>query len=99
VERHDASDHHLPALARIRGDASLHRLRHLFQHDQERRKQVDGESNRGAGRIVQTANAITDRNEFDAFVKAVEPAMEKMKPGMKKAVEASIATKQAELFA
>lgn len=48
---------------------------------------------------MQTANAITDRNEFDAFVKAVEPAMEKMKPGMKKAVEASIATKQAELFA
>jgi len=51
------------------------------------------------GRIVQTANAITDRNEFDAFVKAVEPSLEKMKPAMKKAVEASIATKQAELFA
>ena len=51
------------------------------------------------GRIVQTANAITDRNEFDAFTKAIEPALAKMKPGMRKAVEASIAERQAALFA
>jgi hypothetical protein len=51
------------------------------------------------GRIVQTANAITDRNEFDAFVKVIEPALEKMKPGMRKAVEASLSERQAALFA
>jgi hypothetical protein len=51
------------------------------------------------GRIVQTANAITDRNEFDAFTKAIEPALGRMKPGMRKAVEASIAERQAALFA
>lgn len=51
------------------------------------------------GRIVQTANAITDRNEFDVFLKAIQPALDKMKPGMKKAVEASLATRTEELFA
>lgn len=51
------------------------------------------------GRIVQTANTITDRNEFDVFVKVVEPFLEKMKPAMKKAVEASLAERQAALFA
>jgi hypothetical protein len=51
------------------------------------------------GRIVQTANAITDRNEFDAFTKAIEPALGRMKPGMRKAVEASLSERQAALFA
>jgi len=51
------------------------------------------------GRIVQTVNSITDRNEFDAFMKAIESALEKMKPAMRKAVEASLAERQAALFA
>lgn len=50
-------------------------------------------------KIVATANTITDRNEFDTFTKAIEPALGRMKPGMRKAVEASIAERQAALFA
>lgn len=50
------------------------------------------------GRIVQTANAIADRDEFDVFVKVIQPALERMKPGMRKAVEASVAERQAALF-
>lgn len=50
------------------------------------------------GKIVATANAITDRTEFDVFVKAIEPALEKMRATMRKATEASIDERRAALF-
>jgi hypothetical protein len=52
-----------------------------------------------AGSIVQTVNAIKGRDEFDAFKAFVEPILqEKVKPGMRKAVENVISEKQAELY-
>ncbi|MFA6509978.1 MAG: hypothetical protein WCV62_05935 [Candidatus Peribacteraceae bacterium] len=52
-----------------------------------------------AGSIVQTVNAIKSRDEFDAFKAAIEPILaEKVKPGMRKAVENVITEKQAELY-
>jgi len=51
------------------------------------------------GRIVQTANSINDRAEYDVFVKLIEPALSRMKPGMRKAVEASLTERSGALFA
>jgi hypothetical protein len=53
-----------------------------------------------AGSIVQAVNAIKSRDEFDAFRAFIEPILkEKVKAGMRKAVENVITEKQAELFA
>jgi hypothetical protein len=52
-----------------------------------------------AGSIVQAVNAIKSRDEFDAFRAFIEPILkEKVKPGMRKAVEHVITEKQAELY-
>jgi hypothetical protein len=54
-----------------------------------------------ASGIVQTMNAIKGRDEFDAFKIAITPILEdpeKVKPGMRKAVEHAISEKQAELY-
>jgi hypothetical protein len=52
-----------------------------------------------AGSIVQAVNAIKSRDEFDAFKAFVEPILkDKVKPGMRKAVEHVIEEKQAELY-
>jgi hypothetical protein len=52
-----------------------------------------------AGSIVQAVNAIKGRDEFDAFKVFIAPILqEKVKPGMRKAVENVITEKQAELY-
>jgi hypothetical protein len=52
-----------------------------------------------AGSIVQAVNAIKSRDEFDAFRAFIQPILnEKVKPGMRKAVEHVITEKQAELY-